>query len=526
MAKPDKSKGQRDRVRVIDDEKKRALDLSTMNLVPPSVGIFDEPTRCYRINHEWGKIVMGMVSWLATVAPWRDATEDNYIGITEISRFMQGDSCDMPFQLRQNPENSCLIEQSTDGGETWLTAFDLSLCMSIVDGSSQTSITNIFNSTVQQFNETVYNNYVTNYVNSITDIAPELGYGDADDQFRDDALCHALTKFIDAVCDAAIQYYDQEGEALNDLLALLAMAGVGIAVLGLAASGIGLPAAAAIAAQATLWGGLIGVGSAALGALVTVYTNHSKDQFEDTDAREDVVCCLLDALTGANVDQDDFQGAFGGCSGLSANAEAILGAAEIFGAEDGMYAAFVENMRIGFNSAKLGLLPECGCIEPEWAYELDLTQALPPWVQVVTGTWVEGEGVHDANAGSPSSSIVNIQINLDEAYSMKQFSTEYYRSSDGSAFDNVRVIGFTGSINNQRVDWLEHDEPVHGYGRSVYCNPIPGIASAARTNWYFSYVDYAQPTNPILVTKIKFWRGDGGFRPSPLPNNSTPECLP
>lgn len=39
-----------------------------------------------------------------------------------------GDVSIMPYQLRQNADNPCLLEQSLNGGQTWLTAFDYSLC--------------------------------------------------------------------------------------------------------------------------------------------------------------------------------------------------------------------------------------------------------------------------------------------------------------------------------------------------------------------------------------------------------------
>lgn len=39
-----------------------------------------------------------------------------------------GDITIMPFQLRQNEDNPCLLEQTLDGGAVWLTAFDYALC--------------------------------------------------------------------------------------------------------------------------------------------------------------------------------------------------------------------------------------------------------------------------------------------------------------------------------------------------------------------------------------------------------------
>jgi hypothetical protein len=79
-----------DRRQVDDDDKQRALVLPTMNLVPPSVGICAPPLRFYPLNNEWAKIVMGLVSWLATIAPWRDAQDETYIGIQEIETYMIG----------------------------------------------------------------------------------------------------------------------------------------------------------------------------------------------------------------------------------------------------------------------------------------------------------------------------------------------------------------------------------------------------------------------------------------------------
>jgi len=95
MTKIDKERVE-DRITVFDDEKKRVIDLYELNLIPPvsEAGIFDEPTRCYKINQEWASIVMGMVSaTLVTVASWRDAQDENYSAIQEIMRFLRGENC-------------------------------------------------------------------------------------------------------------------------------------------------------------------------------------------------------------------------------------------------------------------------------------------------------------------------------------------------------------------------------------------------------------------------------------------------
>lgn len=91
-----------DRREVALDEKLRKLDLSVMNLVPPDVGICDPPLRVYPLNNEWAKIVIGLVSWLATIAPWRDAEDEDYVGIQEVLTFMIGcDPCAAMVQCLQ-----------------------------------------------------------------------------------------------------------------------------------------------------------------------------------------------------------------------------------------------------------------------------------------------------------------------------------------------------------------------------------------------------------------------------------------
>jgi len=92
----DEKKQVYDRREVPLDDKLRKLDLSKMNLIPPTVGICDPPLRVYPLNNEWAKIVIGLVSWLAEIAPWKDAEDESYVGIQEIETFMIGcDPCEV-----------------------------------------------------------------------------------------------------------------------------------------------------------------------------------------------------------------------------------------------------------------------------------------------------------------------------------------------------------------------------------------------------------------------------------------------
>jgi len=86
----DDNKQTYDRREVELDEKNRVLDLSRMNLVAPSVGICDAPLRFYPLNNEWAKIIIGLVSWLATIAPWQGAEDETFPAIQEVETFMVG----------------------------------------------------------------------------------------------------------------------------------------------------------------------------------------------------------------------------------------------------------------------------------------------------------------------------------------------------------------------------------------------------------------------------------------------------
>lgn len=92
---PDISKSNVDRRTIPLDDKQRILDLTTYKFQPPSVGIFDAPTRCYSANVEWAKIIEGHLDWLTEIAAWKEAENETYIGIQEMLKFLEGTDCDM-----------------------------------------------------------------------------------------------------------------------------------------------------------------------------------------------------------------------------------------------------------------------------------------------------------------------------------------------------------------------------------------------------------------------------------------------
>lgn len=223
---------QQDRITTHDDEKKRILDLYGMQLVPPDgVDIFDEPTRCYRINKQWAKIAMGMVMQLLEVAPWRDAQHEGYAGIEQIARFLVGEDC-MSFELRQKPTDTCILQQSLDGGETWTDVFDFSLCLTEQLAPINSSITSIYQQTLvnEGFSpsESTPSDYYT--PQEMADLGVEA---DACDTAGKDAIYGAVNTVVRYIHNRNVDILQQVSQAAGvpDQVARLisAIPGVGLA---------------------------------------------------------------------------------------------------------------------------------------------------------------------------------------------------------------------------------------------------------------------------------------------------------
>lgn len=400
-----------DRIAAIDDEKKRALDLYDMRLVPPEdVLIFDEPTRCYRINKQWAAYVMGMVSWLAEIAPWRDADDESYFAIEEIQKFLVGVEC-MAFGLRQKPTDNCILQQTLDG-TTWTDVFDFSLCATIQDKSYQISIQNQVTNVQETFID-IYNNYSSNYAGLPSDVYPALAPPavGTDDSALKAALCNAIWELIRTACNAAVSYYTEsinasQGEA-NFLIGVAAFA---LTAVALAAA---LPSAGAslvaLGAAAPLIAAGMGLGAGLVNYLVDFWQQHTIDQFRDTEAMEEVACYLVDELAAGDKSLAEMQAALAS-HGLTGNAGVIADALSIMFQNDGLYAAFLEKWNNNKQYADAGIDLYCPCASgfKVWTWDFangmgEFTFAVGPsgsdCVGLVLGV-LDGDSVKGVNCGN------------------------------------------------------------------------------------------------------------------------------
>lgn len=193
--------------------RKAIYELGTVNRTPPEVGIFDSPTRCFIVNTEWWAHIAGMVHLLADVTAWQEAENEEYFAIREILKFMQGMEC-MDFQLRQNPTDDCLLEQTTDGGETWTTAFDFSLCLNpkiaILNSQLATiEIQNMVNDGFSPTQTTIFDNYPPEA------LADEFVAADVCDTGGKDEIYGAIDRLVRYIHAVNVDFLQEISQAAN-----------------------------------------------------------------------------------------------------------------------------------------------------------------------------------------------------------------------------------------------------------------------------------------------------------------------
>ena len=90
-----------DRQIILDDFKKRVIDLIENHQPLPDTGIYDEPVRYFKANLKWTPIIFGLLTWAEDLAYWPAAANDLYTGIQQILIFEEG------IELPDPPEIDC-----------------------------------------------------------------------------------------------------------------------------------------------------------------------------------------------------------------------------------------------------------------------------------------------------------------------------------------------------------------------------------------------------------------------------------
>lgn len=266
-----------------------------------------------------------------------------------ITRFVTASPCGeigAAMILRQNPADSCQLQQSIDGGVTWTLAFDYSLCL---PPSAHFTFTQQINNLFQQWSETTNNTEINQY-------APTETFTSSPDEDEDRvnarklALCYATNLYIAAYCEA-IRKINHDNTALANLVNLAY--GVAIAV----------AAVATIATEGATLPVYMALGAAAGAAGIAGYTVLTDSVLNDSGARTQVACLMYNNLKDAEPTAENFAAAVDGS--LSGNAEIIRSTlANDISNPAGLtnqFNAFINLLGDALRPAELGLIDDCPC---------------------------------------------------------------------------------------------------------------------------------------------------------------------
>lgn len=357
------------------------------------------------------------------------------------------------FKLRQKPGNDCVLEQSLDGGTTWMTAFDYNACF----GEMKAEVTEILD-IVEDIKNIVddlessqgnqntylyqtYYNQITNYIQYLGDtyqgdvinIYPQAEYdGSPNDDVRDDTLCVAidvLGAWINQLIAQAIENGDFESGGFNPLKLIsdgAALAGVIAPIAGLATAwtGVGPAAAAAFATIA----GAVAFATNWLHS-VTDFTigGGTADDIENYDL-SDFVCCLYDGMKEQTISQSLFSSSFEACTADMINessAGKVIGEALLaIGQSLEGFMAFVDMLAKIYPLVQDGLLSsDCTCSDPICELQDFAADGMGDWV-VLQGSYVVEQGVR--GAGAPTYGFAQVERDLGMAFDIRQIDLDWY----------------------------------------------------------------------------------------------------
>jgi hypothetical protein len=296
--------------------------------------------------------------------------------LTNVAAANAGIGCtDLPVELRQSPDDPCILEFSTDGGSIWQEAFNFRLC------DTGPRISSEINFNFIDASQTTLTNNFTTYNGDIINVAPDWQYGDANDSLRQRALCYALGLWVDLVVDTIIEIKLRELEEQKDILDNVSdiFDNVSNGILGAIAIGF----APAWAPWAAL-GFAIGAVAAELASELLMV---DLSIYQDETLRDEIVCCMYDAMEGATPTYAAWQTSLSSCS-LTGDHETLRAEIAKFLNDEEM---FVQLFVVGIEGLAVqqagGILP-CDCFE--WCKDLDLS-AFSACFDAVSATYAAGQ---------------------------------------------------------------------------------------------------------------------------------------
>ena len=308
------------------DEKKQPIRLSLDAFTPPAVGIQDLLSRCYRLNHEWAKIIMGLCSMLTETRGWSGAVDDSHPGIIGVETFLVGEDCGMT----ECPDVEICLQTSP------LIAVIVAVSFATQEAATQAHLDGL---------AAAYDGTPQSVGSDIPLTAPNL------DSFHNNALCRTMELL------AAVY---ANGKAISlDLL-----------------SDFGVAYQNMLASTRQLWGFVQPwlmhlLGSELGGCAADVATAIAA--LTDTDAQLEYACCLYDELRSAVISEANWNAALTTCAASLTGNAGIIACMMDFDNDQSHALAFFEVYSRLLERQATGEDFVCECAPPGWFW-LDV-----PW---------------------------------------------------------------------------------------------------------------------------------------------------
>lgn len=261
------------------------------------------------------------------------------------------------YRLRQSDDNLCLLEQSIDGGLTWLPAFDFSLCNSNIEILAHYQLQQQYTNTVnaQQLFEASYNGAN----DSIIVDNPTAAASYDTDPVHERAFCQALKLWVQAT-GAMLEEYaiNQEQQSERLPVFVLGLIGVGLTIV---TGGLGL-LGGVIAGGLGFAGTVVGASLSGLALAVSQFDG-DYSLFRSGAILKYIVCCVKQNLNGTlPSNENEWRALFSApCGDESADEQKVREAMATIAGSTNAYLDFMDLYDLLITQANNGTitLPDC-----------------------------------------------------------------------------------------------------------------------------------------------------------------------
>jgi hypothetical protein len=324
-------------------------------IAPPDTGIFDEPRVSVCLNVKWAAHIDGALERLLWPDAWLGTLETKQWAVAQITMLLVS-----------------LMARNPCGGE------DMPCCDDLIERleAIEAAILTLNQPTPAQVAEQIggisdaYQDYIENtesvYQDDITNVHPEMAYGDANDPIRDQALCFMTRRFVDICCEWVIKNIEWKQGNQQTVLNIASFLGT---VSGAAARFFAETAFGAMFQNIET---VLDLEVQALTIWVTSVTESQLAIFQDSEARDAVACGWYNELKGETPTQASFVSSLNAVT-LTGNAAVIrdkLAAAltpvNVPQQPDGerLFFIWADLWAEAYTGAQAGIVPDCLCEEP------------------------------------------------------------------------------------------------------------------------------------------------------------------